>query len=102
MEMGRVLEPRVWCRSRACREGAGAEASAAEGCTCRPSALTAAVRPEPRITVLRARAMRLRAFACRACGRAAQRMVEYPEMFFRCEECAANNRWPEPRRAGGA
>ena len=101
--MGRVLEPKVWCRSRTCREGAGAEASTAGGCTCPPSALPVDVRPEPRITVLRARAMRLRAFACRACGRAAQRMVEYPEMFFRCEECAANGRWPRPRhQSGGA
>lgn len=98
--MGRVLEPKVWCRSRACREGAGAGEASAEGCTCRRSTLTAQPRPEPRITVLRARAMRLRAFACRACGRAARRMVEWPEMFFRCEECAANGRWVP--QAGGA
>src|SRR5262245_32226156 len=100
MEMGRVLEPKVWCRSRACREGAAAGPETVEGCTCRPPALTGEPRPEPRITVLRARAMRLAAFACRACGKASRRMVEYPEMFFRCEECAAHDRWTP--QAGGA
>ena len=100
--MGRVLEPKVWCRSRACRETGAADPGSARACACAPPALPERVRPEPRLTVLRARATRLAAFACRVCRRASRRMVEYPEMFFRCEECAAANLWPEPRRAGGA
>jgi len=31
---------------------------------------------------------RLPAFACRACGRASKRTVEYPALYFRCEPCA--------------
>ena len=102
METGRVLEPTVWCRSRPCRDGEVAEHRPDDGCSCHPHGAEVGPRPEPRITVLRARATRLRAFACRACGRAAKRMVEYPELFFRCEPCAADNRWPSPLRAGGA
>lgn len=89
-----VLAPRVWCRNRQCREGGELEHGAGDGCTCHPIEAVARVLPEPRITVLRARAQRLKAFACRACGRAARRMVECPELFFRCEECAAANPWP--------
>ncbi len=102
-ETGKVLAPGVWCRSRDCREGRTMEHGLDDGCSCHPRdaaaelVLEGAARPEPRITVLRARAMRLAAFACRACGGAAQRMVEYPELFFRCEPCAAGNRWPDLR-----
>jgi hypothetical protein len=101
MDTARVLAPKTWCRNRQCREGGELEHGPGDGCTCHPS--EEAERPsfEPRITVLRARAQRLRAFACRACGRAAQRMVEYPELFFRCEECAAANLWPAPHRRSG-
>lgn len=52
----------------------------------------------PRLTLLTAKAARLAAFACRACGRNTRRMIEAPEMFFRCEECARENRWPPSRR----
>ena len=109
MEAGKVLTPSVWCRNASCREGGVLEHGPGDGCTCHAlgrheplgeNAPEAEARPEPRITVLRARAQRLKAFACRACGRAARVMVEYPELFFRCEECAAANRWP--RQAGGA
>ena len=99
METPNVLAPAVWCRNRQCREGGLLEHGAGDGCTCHPAAEAARPLFEPRITVLRARAQRLKAFACRACGRAAKRMVEYPEMFFRCEECAFGSRAP---RAGGA
>jgi len=102
MEMGSVLAPSVWCRSRDCREGKTVEHGPGDGCSCHPHGdaveleleLENVETPEPRLTVLRARAMRLPAFACRACGRAARRMVEYPELFFRCEECASAGRWP--------
>lgn len=51
-----------------------------------------------RLTILTAKASRLRAFACRACGRNTRRMIEAPEMFFRCEECARADRRPPSRR----
>ena len=100
--MGSVLAPSVWCRSRDCREGKTVEHDPDDGCSCHlhegpvelERELESARKPEPRLTVLRARAMRLPAFACRACGHAARRMVEYPELFFRCEECAGAGRWP--------
>ncbi len=101
MDRGHVLAPKVWCRNRQCREAGVLEHQPDDGCTCHPLPEATGTRPEPRLTVLRARAQRLKAFACRACGRAAQRMVEYPELFFRCEECAAKDRWPAPQ-AGGA
>jgi hypothetical protein len=101
METGKVLTPTVWCRNRQCREAGLLEHHPDDGCTCHPVPEAAGPRPDPRITVLRARAQRLKAFACRACGRAARVMVEYPELFFRCAECAAANRWPV-KNAGGA
>ena len=101
MDTGKVLAPTTWCRNRQCREGGQLEHDAGDGCTCHPMEQATRPLPEPRITVLRARAQRLKAFACRACGRAAQRMVEWPELFFRCEVCAAANRWPASG-AGGA
>ena len=55
---------------------------------------------EPKLVVLTAKAARLAPFACRACGEQARRMVEYPALFFRCEPCAAANRWPELRPRG--
>ena len=102
MDTENVLTPKTWCRNRVCRDGGALEHGAGDGCTCHPAEEASRPRVEPRITVLRARAQRLKAFGCRACGRASQRMVEYPEMFFRCEPCAAGNRWPSPRRAGNA
>jgi hypothetical protein len=100
METGRVLTPTVWCRNATCREGGAVEHGPGDGCTCHQTEAGAGPRPQPRITVLRARAQRLKAFACRACGRAARVMIEYPELFFRCEECAAANLWAP--LAGGA
>jgi hypothetical protein len=101
MDMANVLAPKTWCRNRECREGGAVEHGAGDGCTCHPAEAAAGPLPEPRITVLRARAQRLKAFACRACGRAARRMVEWPEMYFRCEECAWANRWARPQAGGG-
>jgi hypothetical protein len=107
---GRLLEPRVWCRQPWCREDAGAEHWPGDGCTCdahgrvaEPGLVAAdpLPAPEPRITVLKAHASRLKAFACRACGGASRRMVEYPMMFFRCEPCAAEDRWPTYPRVSG-
>jgi hypothetical protein len=96
---GKVLEPKAWCRKRECRERPDFEHGPGDGCSCHPLGATEArVLPAPRLTVLRARAMRLSAFACRACGRAAKRMVECPELFFRCEECASEDRWPTSYR----
>ena len=94
METINVLAPKTWCRNRQCREGVELEHGAGDGCTCHPAAEATGPLPEPRITVLRARAQRLKAFACRTCGRAARVMIEYPELFFRCGECAAANLWP--------
>jgi hypothetical protein len=54
----------------------------------------------PRLTILRAHASRLPAFACRACGRASKRMIEYPALYFRCEPCAEADRWPDFRGRG--
>jgi len=92
--IGTVLAPRVWCRKRQCRENAEAEHFPGDGCSCHLHG-RAAGDPEPRITVLKARASLLPAFACRACGRASRRMVEQPTLFFRCEPCAAEDRWPD-------
>ena len=94
MEPSNVVAPKVWCRNALCRDGGELAHGPGDGCTCHPTAAETGPRPEPRITVLRARAQRLKAFACRACGRAARVMVEWPDLFFRCEECAAANRWP--------
>jgi hypothetical protein len=98
--MGDVLEPRAWCRERRCREGGEIEHRPGDGCSCHPLGRAGEAEPEARITVLRARASRLPAFACRACGRAARRMVECPTLFFRCEDCAAADRWPDLSRRG--
>ncbi|HEY1433800.1 MAG TPA: hypothetical protein VGG65_00410, partial [Thermoanaerobaculia bacterium] len=70
-----------------------------DGCTCDPHGRAAA--GESRLTRLTAHASRLDAFACRACGAKARDMVEGPELFFRCEPCAADGRWPR-LRGGGA
>jgi hypothetical protein len=94
--MGQLLEPGAWCRQRWCRENAGAEHSLGDGCTCDPHGRAAT--GEARLTRLTASASRLDAFACRACGVKTREMVEYPTLFFRCESCAAANRWP---RLGG-
>jgi len=88
--MGDVLGPDRWCRQKWCREDASAEHFAGDGCSCDGHGREAG---EPRLTVLKARAARMAAFACRACGASARRMVEQPEMFFRCEPCAEANRW---------
>ncbi len=93
-ELARVLEPRVWCRQRWCRDDAGAPHRPGDGCTCDPHGRAEGVEVEPRLTILKAHASRLAAFACRACGRASRRMVEYPTLFFRCEPCAEADRWP--------
>jgi hypothetical protein len=92
---GRLLAPRAWCRQRWCREDAGAEHRPGDGCTCDAHGRAAGLEDEPRLTILKAHASRLPAFACRACGRASQRMIEYPVLYFRCEPCAAEDRWPD-------
>jgi len=94
-ELGKVLEPRVWCRNRWCRDDATAEHRPGDGCTCDPHGRASGAQEEPRLTILKAHAPRLPAFACRACGRASKRMVEYPTLCFRCEPCAAEDRWPD-------
>ncbi len=94
-ETGRLLAPRAWCRQRWCREDAGAEHRPGDGCSCEAHGRAAGLEDEPRLTILKAHASRLPAFACRACGRASKRMVEYPTLYFRCEPCAAEDRWPD-------
>ncbi len=91
--MGDLLEPRAWCRQRWCREDAGAAHSLGDGCSCDPHGRAAS--GEARLVRLTARAARLAPFACRACGAQTRQMVEYPDLFFRCEPCAADDRWPE-------
>jgi hypothetical protein len=93
-ETGRLLEPNAWCRQRWCRDRAEAEHRPGDGCTCHADGRTTGTDEEPRLTILRARAARLPAFACRACGRASTRMIEYPTLYFRCEPCAGADRWP--------
>lgn len=90
--MGKLIAPRVWCRQQWCREGAEVEHGLGDGCTCDRHGETASGEPS-RIT-LTAKASRLAAFACRACGRNARAMVEFPILFFRCEPCAEADRWP--------
>ena len=89
--MGAILDPGRWCRQKWCREDAQAEHFAGDGCSCDGHGREAG---EARITILTAKAARLAPFACRACSASARRMVEQPEMFFRCEPCAEANRWP--------
>ncbi|MFY9551971.1 MAG: hypothetical protein WAU32_12530 [Thermoanaerobaculia bacterium] len=96
--MGTVLSPESWCREKWCRENPEAEHFAGDGCSCDGHGREAA---EARLTVLTARAARLAPFACRACGASARRMVEQPAMFFRCESCAAANRWPTGTTGSG-
>jgi hypothetical protein len=107
-------------RSRCSHASAAGEAEhfAGDGCSCHADGLAAgaddadretdatpaadfarvlrdaAAAAGPRLTVLTAKASRLAAFACRACGRPSRRMIEAPAMFFRCEECASADRWP--------
>ena len=119
--MGELLETRTWCRQRWCRADTEktAEHFDGDGCSCHdaveasdettsepvePGPLFAPSEPpragefDQRLTMLTLKASRLRAFACRACGAQTRRMIEAPAMFFRCEECAAADRWPPSRR----
>ena len=96
--MGELLAPRVWCRQRWCREGADVEHRLGDGCSCDRHG--DAPTGEPASITLTAKASRLAPFACRACGQNARRMVEYPTLFFRCESCAAADRWPVFRSPG--
>jgi hypothetical protein len=117
--MGELLEPKsgVWCRQRWCRLDAAREAehSDGDGCSChggvaespaedareddaQPARPTPPAELAPRLTILTAKASRLAAFACRACGRSTRRMIEAPAMFFRCEDCAHAGKWPPARR----
>ena len=102
-ETGRLLAPRAWCSQRWCREGERAEHRPGDGCTCDAHGRATGMDEEPRLTILLAHAARLPAFACRACGRASKRVVEYPTLYFRCEPCAEEDRWPDfgGRSAGG-
>jgi hypothetical protein len=114
---GELIEPGTWCRQRWCRADTAriAEHFDGDGCTCHGAETPAdATRPaesaplpsgprradalDGRLTILTAKASRLRAFACRTCGAQTRRMIEAPAMFFRCEECAAADRWPPARR----
>jgi hypothetical protein len=112
--MGDVLEPRAWCRQRWCRSDASAQHFSGDGCSCQlhehegePGTPGDEIGPaapgsagESKLVILTAKAARLAAFACRACGEQTRRMVEYPALFFRCEPCAAADRWPELRPGG--
>ena len=68
-----------------------------DGCSCDPHGRLTALE-EARTVRLTAKASRLSAFACRACGAASRDMVEHPTLFFRCPACAAADRWSPPRR----
>ena len=96
--MGELISPGAWCRQKWCRDDAGAFHFPGDGCTCDAHG-RAAVLEEPRLVRLTAKATRLAAFSCRACGAASRDMVEQPELFFRCPDCAADDRWPS-RRTG--
>ena len=91
--MGQLLTPRVWCREAWCRANAGAEHRLGDGCSCDTHG--DALVGEPRKVMLTAKAARLAPFYCRACGESARAMIEFPSGFFRCEPCAAADRWPE-------
>lgn len=93
--MGKVLRTGSWCRERSCRDGALAEHFPGDGCSCHvdvAAPVAASFDPaadcEPRLTRLTAKAARLSAFSCRVCRRQARVMIEYPDLFFRCEPCA--------------
>jgi hypothetical protein len=100
--MGELIAPRAWCRQRWCREDARAAHRPGDGCTCDIHGRAASA--EARRIRMTAKAARIAAFACRACGVNARRMVEYPDLFFRCEACAGADRWPafpSPGARGG-
>src|SRR5262245_53236591 len=97
VSMGTLIEPRAWCRQRWCRDDPDAVHAPGDGCSCDPHGRGAAV--ELRRLRLKAHASRLDAFACRACGAKTRDMIEGPFAFFRCEPCAAADRWP---RLGGS
>ena len=90
--MGRLVAPSAWCRQRWCRSDGEAEHFAGDGCTCGPHGRAEG---EPGRVLLTTKAARLSAFGCRVCGENTRRMIEQPSMFFRCEPCAAEGRWPE-------
>ena len=105
VSMGNLITPRAWCRQPWCRQDAAAAHQPGDGCTCDAhgqaagplepaAAVTAPI--ELRKVRLRARAARLDAFACRSCGAKSLDMIEGPFVFFRCEPCAAADRWPTP------
>ncbi len=91
--MGELIEPGAWCRQKWCREDPAAAHFAGDGCTCDPHGRPVGLE-EARTVRLTAKASRLSAFACRACGAASRDMVEQPTLFFRCPACAAADRWP--------
>lgn len=91
--MGEVIAPTGWCRQRWCRDDADAPHFPGDGCSCDPHGRPA--EGEPRKVRLTAKAARLSPFACRACGAQTRDMVEYPDLFFRCEPCADAGRWPQ-------
>ncbi|HYX21097.1 MAG TPA: hypothetical protein VFA98_09675 [Thermoanaerobaculia bacterium] len=97
--MGVVVSPGAWCRQKWCRDDAAAAVKhfPGDGCTCDPHGRLVPLE-EPRVVRLKAQAVRLRAFSCRACGVASRDMVEQPELFFRCLDCAEADRWPPLRR----
>ena len=94
--MGEVVTPGAWCRQKWCREDAEASHFPGDGCSCDPHG-RAVPFEEPRLVRLKAQAVRLRAFSCRACGEASRDMIEQPALFFRCPDCAAADRWPPLR-----
>jgi hypothetical protein len=93
--MGQLLAPGIWCRQAWCRADAEAEHRLGDGCTCDAHGEAHGLDSEPRRITLTAQAARLSPFFCRACGGSARQMVEQPPSFFRCEPCAAADRWPE-------
>ena len=95
---GRLVAPRVWCRQRWCRDDAEAPHRLGDGCSCDRHGKASGTDTKP--VLLTAGAARLAAFACRACGTNARRMIEGPAMFFRCEACVAEGRWPVFRSPG--
>lgn len=92
--MGQLLAPSIWCRQGWCRADAAAEHHWGDGCSC--DAHGDELSGEPRRVVLTAKAARLSPFFCKACGGSCREMVEFPTGFFRCEPCAAADRWPAP------
>src|SRR5262249_51546001 len=99
--MGQLIAPTIWCRQAWCRADAEAEHRLGDGCTCDAHGDALGLAGEPRRITLTAQAARLSPFFCRSCGASARVMVEHPACFFRCEACAAADRWPEFRPADG-